>query len=242
MSESASVEVLRAEIRVLQVGNGQITLSMYRQLDEATFERFQPFGRVRDNERKHTGKGALQLVGRDTETGALVRCDAQPPDWSASDAPKEFMHWLTHQPEVQRSIGYRDDVEVARRQGFAIVWRRGFNRVCDAPHGWHVKDEIPEWVRQSSYSQRLEENKETRIGQVLRRIMLAFSYSPPLEANKETRIEQGDSLSQWLEANQDTRCTVDLVELEQPGAPRLRPSWPNSLRRRPDTTNPRHYL
>jgi hypothetical protein len=163
---------------------------MYRQLDEATFERFQPFGRVRDNERKPTGKGALQLVGRDMETGALVRCDAQPPDWSASDAPKEFMHWLTHQPEVQRSIGYRDDVEVARRQGFAIVWRRGFNRVCDAPHGWHVKDETPEWVRQSSYSQRLEENKETR-------------------------IEQGDSLSQWLEANQDTRCTVDLVELGQ---------------------------
>src|SRR5687768_12478553 len=47
MSESASVEVPSAEVRVLQVGNGQITLSMYRQLDEATFERFKPFGGVR---------------------------------------------------------------------------------------------------------------------------------------------------------------------------------------------------
>ena len=52
MSESASVEVLSAEVRVLQVGNGQLTRSMYRQLDEATFERFEPFGRVKDNKRK----------------------------------------------------------------------------------------------------------------------------------------------------------------------------------------------
>jgi hypothetical protein len=52
MSESASVEVLSAEVRVLKVGNGQITRSMYRQLDEATLERFEPFGRVKDNKRK----------------------------------------------------------------------------------------------------------------------------------------------------------------------------------------------
>jgi hypothetical protein len=89
----------------------------------------------------------LQLVGRDTKTGALVRYEAQPPDWSASDAPKEFVHWLTHQPEVQRSIGYSDNVEVAGRQGFAIVWRRGFNRVCDAPHFWHANEKTPAWVR-----------------------------------------------------------------------------------------------
>ena len=59
------------------------------------------------------------------------------------------------------------------------------------------------------------QNKETRIGQVLQRIVLAFLYSPPLEANKETRIEQGFSYSQWLEENAAKRCTVDLVELEQ---------------------------
>ena len=52
MTESASVEVLSAEIRVLQVGSGQMTRSMHRQLDEASFERFEPFGRVKDNKLK----------------------------------------------------------------------------------------------------------------------------------------------------------------------------------------------
>jgi hypothetical protein len=32
----------------------------------------------------------LQLVGRDSETGALVRYHAQPPDWSESEGPEEF--------------------------------------------------------------------------------------------------------------------------------------------------------
>ena len=51
MDESASVEVLTAEVRVLQVGNGQITRSMYRQLDEAGPDQFEPLGRVKDNKR-----------------------------------------------------------------------------------------------------------------------------------------------------------------------------------------------
>jgi acyl-CoA hydrolase len=71
MSESGSDGVLSAEVRVLQVGNGQITRSIYRQLDEATFERFEPLGRVKDDKRKPK-EGVLQLVGRDTTTGALV--------------------------------------------------------------------------------------------------------------------------------------------------------------------------
>jgi hypothetical protein len=95
MSESANVKVLNAEVRVLQIGNSQLTRSMYRQLDEVTFERFEPFGRVRNSKRKPIG-GVLQLVGRNTQTGALVRCDAQPPDWSASAGPEEFTHWLIH--------------------------------------------------------------------------------------------------------------------------------------------------
>jgi hypothetical protein len=81
MSESASFEGLTAEVRVLQVGNGQITRSMYRQLDEANLERFEPFGRVREDQ-ENLRKGVLQLVGRDTTTSALVRHSAHPPDWS----------------------------------------------------------------------------------------------------------------------------------------------------------------
>ena len=104
MSESGSVGVLSAEVRVLQVGNGQITRSMYRQLDEATFERFDPLGRVKDDKCKPK-EGVLQLVGRDTQTGALVRYNAQPPDWSVSDGPEEFTHWMRHQPGVHQ-LGY----------------------------------------------------------------------------------------------------------------------------------------
>jgi hypothetical protein len=36
MSESASVERLSAEVRVIQVGSGQLTRPMYRQIDETT--------------------------------------------------------------------------------------------------------------------------------------------------------------------------------------------------------------
>jgi hypothetical protein len=101
MSESGSVEVHRAEVRVLQVGDGQLTRSMYRQLDEAAPETFEPFGRVKDKKRmpKEWGQpkdGVLQLVGRDSRTRALVRYDAHPPDWSESKGPEEFAHWLLH--------------------------------------------------------------------------------------------------------------------------------------------------
>jgi hypothetical protein len=51
---------------------------------------FEPFGRVRDSERTPTGKGALQLVGIDTETSALVRYDAYPPNWSKRKGPSEY--------------------------------------------------------------------------------------------------------------------------------------------------------
>jgi hypothetical protein len=48
-----------------------------------------------------------QLVARDTKTGALVRYDAQTPDWSASDGPEEFTHWLMHQPKIRRGFGQK---------------------------------------------------------------------------------------------------------------------------------------
>jgi hypothetical protein len=94
MSESASVEGLSAEVRVLQVDNRQVTRSMYRQLDEAALERFEPFGRVRDNE-GNPREGMLQLVGRDTAAGTLVRYDAYPPDWFR-EGPSDFAHWVLH--------------------------------------------------------------------------------------------------------------------------------------------------
>jgi hypothetical protein len=113
---SASAEVLSAEVRVLHVGNLQLTRSMYRQLDEAAPERFEPFGRVKDNER--ILKDGVLLVSRDSKTGALVRYHAQPPDWSESEGPEEFAHWMRHWVQLNGSfITYHLGYPVARYQG-----------------------------------------------------------------------------------------------------------------------------
>ena len=61
----ATVEVLTAEVRTLMVGARQITLSVYRQLDEVAMRDVEVFGRV------NVPPG---LVGRDRRTGALVSC------------------------------------------------------------------------------------------------------------------------------------------------------------------------
>jgi hypothetical protein len=111
--------MLAAEVRVLRVGNGQVTRSMYRQLDEASPERFELFGRVRDDKR-NPKEGVLHLVGRDTTTGALVRSGALLPDWSASDAPEEFMHWQTH---ANQSTPGRYRVATGP-DGRKVVWTR----------------------------------------------------------------------------------------------------------------------
>ena len=140
MTESASVKVLTAEIRVLQVGNGQITRSMYRQLDDVSLERFEAFGRVKDNKIK-SGEGMLQLVGRDTKTGALVRYDAQPPptDWPARAAPSEFSHWLVHTEECVFS-----SYPVAEGpDGRKVVWTVNSTIDCPNEFGWHISRKKP---------------------------------------------------------------------------------------------------
>jgi hypothetical protein len=109
MRESASVEVLSGEVRVLKVGNGQITRSMYRQ----------------------TQGGVLQLVGRDSKTAALVRYIAQPSNWSKQQGPSEFEHWLQH---TRQSAPY----PVANGpDGRRLVWT-GTPTACPALYGWHV--------------------------------------------------------------------------------------------------------
>jgi hypothetical protein len=94
----------------------------------------------------------LPLVGRDTKTGALVRFNARPPDWSPLDGPKEFKHWLRHRSE---NYGYK--IEVARHEGFAIFWADGpSDAVCNGPRFWHVNDETPAWVRRLERPRQLE--------------------------------------------------------------------------------------
>jgi len=70
--ETATVEVLTAEVRTLVVGNRQITQSVVKQLDQVLHGDFEPFGRIR------TGNFE-GWVGRQASTGALVRCFWDPP-------------------------------------------------------------------------------------------------------------------------------------------------------------------
>jgi hypothetical protein len=166
MSESGSVEVLSAEVRVLQVGDRQLTRSMYRQLDEASPERFEPFGRVKDNKRRpkdgwrlagRDSETGVLLVGRDSESGALVRCHAQPPDWSELEGPEEFTHWMKHWAQASGNfITYHRGYPVTKYQGFAIRWRVSYKDVCAAPEAWHVRDKTPEAVRQLDRVRQLE--------------------------------------------------------------------------------------
>lgn len=73
MTDTATVETLTAEVRVLMVGNRQITLSVARQLDTVKLSDLEPFGRVRlDKDREN------YVIGRSKETGALVVAKYQP--------------------------------------------------------------------------------------------------------------------------------------------------------------------
>jgi hypothetical protein len=77
MNTIATVKTLTAEVRVLMVGNRQVTLSVYRQLDEVEPDELEPFGRVNDSKDR-----GLSVVGRSQTTGELVR--ANPVDASVN--------------------------------------------------------------------------------------------------------------------------------------------------------------
>jgi hypothetical protein len=83
----------------------------------------------------------LQLVGRDTKTGTLVRYEANPPDWSASDAPEEFTHWLRH--TNQSGWYYR---VATGPDGRNVIWTRRStpDGSCPGPFGWHVSKDKPD--------------------------------------------------------------------------------------------------
>lgn len=82
----ATVETLTAEVRTLVVGNRQVTLSVYNQLDWVEPDEITPFGRVRRRDPGH----ALEVVGATTD-GALVR--------SGLDMPQRSDELVTVSPE-----------------------------------------------------------------------------------------------------------------------------------------------
>lgn len=99
-SMTATVETLTAEVRVLMVGNRQVTLSVFKQLDSSDFQRMEPFGRVRDG--REDDLYSIRLVGVSRLDGTLVRCTVPKPKWTLP-APAELNHWSEH--EIYRRTG-----------------------------------------------------------------------------------------------------------------------------------------
>jgi len=108
-TSKATIETLTAEVRVLMVGNRQITLSVYRQLDMIGSDAIRPFGRVRTSKSESTD---IELVGVDQQ-GNLVRAVSQRPDpyFYASDLPIDVQHHVFHTANFRTLSGI---VEIAR--------------------------------------------------------------------------------------------------------------------------------
>jgi hypothetical protein len=72
IENSATVEVLTAEVRQLMIDKRQVTLSIFRQLDDVDPDCCQPFGRVHDSNAptrrgsRETSLSTVHVVGRST--------------------------------------------------------------------------------------------------------------------------------------------------------------------------------
>ena len=71
---TARVEVLTAEVRVLQVGSRQVTMSVYNQLDRVERQdHIEPFGRVAPRDADSDRVYVVGASARDADRGTLVR-------------------------------------------------------------------------------------------------------------------------------------------------------------------------
>lgn len=108
-AQTATVEALTAEVRVLMVGNRQVTLSVYRQLDWLRHDRIVPFGRVNDEGKRSRedviyDRHWLCVVGRSASSGALARARIEwtQPFRNSKESDEDFMarvarfeEWIT---------------------------------------------------------------------------------------------------------------------------------------------------
>jgi hypothetical protein len=99
---TATVEVLTAEVRVLMVGSRQVTLSVYRQLDETLPECIEPFGRVKDAQdakKEDHHWDSLYVIGRDHHGrlawASLTRKEGERYSYGEdADSPNMYVEWL----------------------------------------------------------------------------------------------------------------------------------------------------
>ena len=86
---TAKVEVLTAEVRALMVGSRQVTLSVYRQLDDVSWSEIEPFGRVRDTKEDGDSFTFVHVIGKGPD-GSLVRAVAHVTAFSV-DAHRHYV-------------------------------------------------------------------------------------------------------------------------------------------------------
>ena len=153
----ATVEVLTAEVRVLQVGRRQVTLSVVRQLDWADAAEVEPFGRVRTGDTPPGRVRAISSSGsRDVKSATSVEIIGL-----ASGVPVRSVSWrtvltctsggATACPEI-RAINAELDRHKARGQPPPRMTPE-YQRVFDKFAGHQVHD----WVRYDPDQQTYEE-------------------------------------------------------------------------------------
>lgn len=129
--DTATVETLTAEVRVLMVGSRQVTLSVARQLDEVDLVDVEPFGRVNISD---TG---TFVVGRHKQTGALVR--AKVSVWQGQPFVAPTAGRVTVSPAIRPADGgvYR---LMFRQRRFDVSKEHVVLGVCD--DAWEAADGV----------------------------------------------------------------------------------------------------
>jgi len=88
------------------VGSRQVTLSVYNQLDEVPYTDIEPFGRVRPRDAE---RGRVCVVGRDKESGVLVRSSA----WTWDMVREPSVREMADQRRPVSKLIYMDLSELA---------------------------------------------------------------------------------------------------------------------------------
>jgi hypothetical protein len=123
-----AVEVLTAEIRVLQVGSKPVTLSAARQLDSVDATAIKPFGRVRIDPKPATG--LIEVIG--SANGILARSSARArkvecPGYATSDLYRGYglplvMCARHRNTSPGEGAGHHDWTEYAPSQKIYEAW------------------------------------------------------------------------------------------------------------------------
>jgi len=153
--KSASVEVLAAEVRVVMVGNRQITLSVYRQLDEVEVDEMEPWGRVRAS--RDVDDATIELIGRRSTDGTLVASSVRDLGNLVNiGTSAEWQDWLSFVPARHEAA-----LTVFSRDGYdAVIWVRGdrsFNR--ERPLYHYAREGAEDMLREFA-EMRIDERKE----------------------------------------------------------------------------------